>query len=281
MSYLTAIFLGFIQGITEFLPVSSSGHLSIFQNFFNLTNVESGHLFFDVLLHLGTLVAVIIVYRKEIYQMLVELVNMVKELFGKGKEEDAPKQSVPARRMILLLLVGTLPLLLVLPVKSKVEVLYNNTFFIGFALLATGLLLYLSDRAAKGTKTEKNATVLDALIVGLGQAVAVVPGLSRSGVTITTGIFRRFDRTFAVRFSFLLSIPAVIGANIITLIDAVKAGVDMSLMPKYLVGMLAAAIFGYLAIRFIKYIADKGKFGGFAYYCWIAGIVTLILSMVV
>ncbi len=276
MTYLSAIILGLVQGIAEFLPISSSGHLSIFQNFFQLTDVEHDHLFFDVLLHLGTLVAVFIAYRRDIAELLREFFYMVhlKRLPQGGKPD------VPARRTILMIIVATLPLFLILPVKDLVEGLYQNTFFIAFALAVTGLLLFLSDRMNRGTKTARNATMLDALLVGVAQAVAVVPGLSRSGTTISAGLARGFDRTFAVKFSFLLSIPAVLGANLLSIVDAAKAGIDTKLLPVYLVGVLVAMISGYAAISLLRYIARKGRFGAFAYYCWGAGIVTLILSLI-
>ena len=186
----------------------------------------------------------------------------------------------PARRMIVMLIVATLPLFLVLPVKDHVESLYSNTFFVGFALIVTGLMLFFSDRMRRGTKTERNATMLDAIIVGFGQALAVVPGISRSGTTIAVGMVRKFDREYAVRFSFLLSIPAVLGANILSLADALKSGTDWSLLPMYLVGVVVAAVSGYLAIRLLRYIAKKGSFGWFSYYCWGAGLVTLALSLI-
>ena len=275
MNYLSAIFLGLIQGVAEFLPISSSGHLSFFQTFFGLVDVEHDNIFFDVLLHLGTLVAVFIAYRSDIAELIQEFFLMFP-----GTRGCKSKANIPARRMIFLLIIATLPLLLVLPVKSKVEGLYTNTFFIGFAFILTGILLAVSDRFRNGGKTERNATVLDALVVGIGQAIAVVPGLSRSGTSITAGLSRGFDREFAVRFSFLMSIPAILGANLLSLIDAVGAGIDWSLMPVYLVGMVVAGVSGYASIRLLKYIANKGRFGGFAYYCWGAGIVTLILSMI-
>lgn len=280
MDWASAIILGIVQGITEFLPISSSGHLSIFQNIFGLMDAESEQLFFDVMLHLGTLVAVFIAYWKDIRAMIVEFIAMLGSVGKKGTDMPSAAQ-ISARRMIMLIVVGTLPLLVVLPVKKYVEGLYGNTFFIGFALIATGLLLFLSDRVKFGRKTEKNAAIIDALLVGFSQAIAVVPGLSRSGTTIAAGLFRGFDREFAVRFSFLLSIPAIIGANILSLVDAIRDGaIYMEMIPKYLAGVAVAGICGYLAIRFIKYLANKGSFGGFAYYCWIAGTVTLILSLV-
>lgn len=273
MTYLSSMFLGLIQGVAEFLPISSSGHLAFFQAFFGLADVEQDNMFFDVLLHLGTLAAVFAAYRTE----LAELIHEFFAMFAGGKRR---KGNVPARRMIFLVIVATLPLLVVLPVKSKVEGLYYNTFFIGFAFIVTGILLAISDRFRNGSKTERNATVLDALVVGIGQAIAVVPGLSRSGTSITAGLSRGFDRQFAVRFSFIMSIPAVLGANLLTLVDALGEGVDWSQLPMYLLGMVTAAVSGYASIRLLRYIADKGRFGGFAYYCCGAGIVTLILSMI-
>ena len=276
MSYLSAVILGLVQGVAEFLPISSSGHLSIFQIFFKMADVEHDHMFFDVLLHLGTLVAVFVAYRKDIAELLREFFCMV----HLRRLPDGQKPDVPARRMILMIILATLPLFLVLPIKSHVESLYQNTFFIAFALFLTGALLFISDRMPRGNKTAANATMLDALLVGLAQAVAVVPGLSRSGTTISAGMARGFDRSYAVKFSFLMSIPAVLGANLLSIVDAVQAGIDTSLLPVYLVGVVVAMVSGYAAISLLRYIARKGRFGGFAYYCWGAGLVTLILSLI-
>ncbi len=278
MSYLSAIILGLVQGVAEFLPISSSGHLCIFQSFFGLVDVEAENMLFDVLLHLGTLVAVFVAYRKEILELILAFFS----LFTRDTQQASrgAKDYRPARRMILLIIVATLPLFLVLPVKKYVDQLYSNTFFIGGALLLTGCLLFFSDRIPKGHKTEKSATLLDALIVGLAQAAATVPGLSRSGTTISAGLTRKFERPFAVRFSFLMSIPAVLGANILSLIEAVQGNTDWSLLPVYLVGVAVAAVSGYLAIRLLKFISERNHFGGFAYYCWAAGAFTLIMSLV-
>ena len=181
MSYISAIILGLVQGVAEFLPISSSGHLSLFQHFFQLTDVEHDHMFFSVLLHLGTLVAVFFAYRRDIAELLREFFCMVHlRKLPQGQTPD-----IPARRMILMIIVATLPLLLVFPIKDRVELLYQNTFFIAFALVLTGTLLFVSDRMPRGHKTAGTATMGDAILVGLAQAVAVVPGLSRSGTTIS------------------------------------------------------------------------------------------------
>ena len=279
MNFLTAAILGLVQGVAEFLPISSSGHLSLLQNFFGLETAEGSNLFFDVLLHLGTLIAVFIVYWEDIRGMVVEFFAMCGELAGKRSSRPTA-QAMTLRRLILLIVVGTLPLFLVLPIKDKVEGLYSNTWFIGFALLATGCLLFLSDRMAKGKKNARTATLVDVLLVGCAQGVATVPGLSRSGTTIAAGMLLGFDRNFAVRYSFLLSLPAVIGANILSLVDAVQAGINWSMMPVYIVGVCVAAMSGYFAIGLVKKLADEGKFGKFAYYCWGVGTLALVLSAV-
>ena len=276
MTYFSAIFLGLIQGIAEFLPISSSGHLAFFQEVVAIFDVGDESIFFDVLLHLGTLVAVFVAYWAEIKALVLEFFTMI----GVRKLPKGQKPDRLSRRMILFIILGTLPLFLILPVKDYVEGLYQNPIFIGCAFLGTGLILFLSDRLSRGSKTIKNASLVDVLLVGCGQALATVPGISRSGTTISVGLARGFSREFAVKLSFLLSIPAVLGANILSLIDAVKEGIDWTLMPVYLVGVAVAAVSGYLAIRLLKYISQKGSFGGFAYYCWGIGLVTLILSLV-
>ena len=277
MGFLSSVFLGLVQGIAEFLPISSSGHLSLFQHFFGLA--EAG-LFFDVLLHLGTLIAIFVYYWRDIVNLVKAFLRLVTGLFSKKKKGARKGRKDPGARMILMLIVATLPLFVILPIKDKVESLYSNTIFVGCALIVTGCILFFSDRMAKGKKTVRSATLLDALLVGVGQAVAVVPGLSRSGTTISAGMLRGFSRKFAVRFSFLLSIPAVLGANIISIGDAVAAGIDTSLLPAYIAGTVVAAVSGYFAIRLVNSLADKGKFGNFAYYCWGIGAAAVIATLI-
>lgn len=276
MTLLNALLLGIVQGVAEFLPISSSGHLSIAQNLLGLGMEGADDVFFDVLLHLGTLGAVFVAYWADIKEMVQEFFRMIDDAVHGGSAQKIPS----ARRMILLIVVGTLPLFLILPVQEHVEALYGNTFFVGGALLVTGLLLYFCDRIRKGRKNERTATMADVLLVGAGQAIATCPGISRSGMTICMGCFRGFERRFAVRFAFLLSIPAVLGANILQIKDVAAAGgIDLKLIPGYLLGVAAAAVSGYLSIRLVRMVADKGKFGAFAYYCWAAGVITVILSL--
>lgn len=276
MTYLQSAFLGLVQGVAEFLPISSSGHLSLFQAFLGIQSAEEASTFFDILLHLGTLIAVFVAYWQDIVDMIREFFLFIGDLIHGGSKGSVP----PSRRLILLIIVGTLPLFVILPIKDLIDGFYSNTFFIGFALLVTGTLLFASDRMPRGKKDASTSTLLDALLVGCAQALATVPGLSRSGTTIAAGMFRGYDRKYAVRYSFLMSIPAVLGANILSLKDAVEAGIDYSMVPVYMVGVVVAAVSGYFSIRLLNMLTDKGKFGVFAYYCWFVGVLALILSII-
>lgn len=277
MSLWNAILLGFVQGVAEFLPISSSGHLSIMQNLFHTQSTEGGHFFFDVLLHLATLVSVCIAYRREVMDIIWEVISWFRK---NPPEKQRPKEPMSTRRLILMIVMATLPLLLVLFYDDIVEPLYYSTVFIGIAIILTGFMLYVADRMVPGKKNEKTMRIRDALIVGVCQAIAVVPGLSRSGTTITAGLTTGMDREYAVKFSFLISVPAVLGANLLSLIDAIKDGIDVSLLPVYLVGMIVAGVVGYFAILLVRHIAKKGRFGGFAYYCWAVGIITVFVSLI-
>ena len=275
MTWLSAVLLGLIQGVAEFLPVSSSGHLAIAENLLNMSGASEVPEFFDVLLHLGTLIAVFAAYWEEIRDMITEFFCGIRDL----ARHTTPVPVPPARRLILLIIVGTLPLVAVLPIKDLVEGLADNMYFVGGALLVTGCLLFASDRVKRGRKTESSATLMDVFLVGVAQAIATCPGVSRSGTTITAGCLVGFERKFAVRYSFLMSIPAILGANILSLKDAIDT-VVLSEVPMYLAGVAVSAVVGYACIRLLKMIADKGKFGFFAYYCWAAGVLTLILTII-
>ncbi len=273
MNLFTSLLLGVIQGLAEFLPISSSGHLALAQHLLGInTEVPA---FFDVLLHLGTLLAVLVAYWGDVVEIVQEFFRGV----GDVVHGTTPTPVPPARRMILLIIVGTLPLFAILPIHKKVQALGDSMVFIGMALVVTGFLLFACDLVHRGHKTERSATLVDALLVGVGQALATMPGVSRSGMTISAGCFLGFERSFAVRFSFLLSIPAVLGANILSLKDALEAGVDWAAVPVYLAGVVASAVVGYACIRLLKLIAQKGRFGGFAYYCWAVGLLTLLLNL--
>lgn len=274
MSILTAVLLGLVQGIAEFLPISSSGHLALLQNFFH---VDAADMLFDVLLHMGTLLALMLVYRRDIAAIVRGGLGLV----GIGRDKGrTSRKNVDRRRMAVFIIVGCLPLVLVVPVRSQVAALYGNSVLVSLMLLLNGLILYLSDRNFQGVRGIRDMAPVPALLIGLGQALAVVPGISRSGTTISVGMLCGYQRKTAVRFSFLLSVPAVLGATVLSMVEAAGQGVDFRLLPAYLCGMGAAAVSGYFSIRLLKWMAARSSFGGFAYYCWGAGIIGMILSLV-
>ena len=276
MSIWNAIVLGLVQGIAEFLPISSSGHLSIMNNLFDMSTVDNGHVFFDVLLHFGTLSSIFVVYWQDIVNMFREVLGFV----NLGPLAGQPQKRYPSARLFIMIFFASLPMLLVIPIRNRIEALFYQNIFIGVMLILTGCILYVSDRMQQGSKTERNMTVLDAIIIGLCQCVAAIPGLSRSGTTITAGIASGLRRDFALRFSFLMSVPAVLGASVLSLVDAIDKGIDPASVPAYLIGMVAAMVSGIITISVFRRIFEKGKFGGFSYYCWVMGVLSIILSLI-
>ena len=274
MTAFHSFLLGLIQGAAEFLPISSSGHIAIAQNLLHL-DAEIPE-FFDILLHLGTLLAVFVAYWRDIVEIILEFFRGI----GDIAHHRTPTPVPPARRTILLMIIASLPLFGVLPLRKVVRGLTDNMLFVGLALIVTGFMLFICDLVRKGRKTASNASMLDAIVVGIGQLIATLPGISRSGMTIATGCFVGFDREFAVRFSFLLSIPAVLAANILSLVETLGVGIDVSQIPVYLVGVVTAAVVGYLCICLLKRIARNGRFGIFAYYCWAVGLFTLVMNII-
>ena len=268
-----AIVLGIVQGVAEFLPISSSGHLSLLQHFFGMEEPDA---LYNILLHFATLVAVCVVYWRDVVDMISEFFRGAAALFSHQESRGNPPEG---RRLVLLVILGTLPLFLVLPFDDMVEGLGANPVFVSVMLLVTGCILFLSDRYGGGRKTVRTATVKDVLLVGVAQGMATIPGLSRSGTTISAGMALGFDRNFAVRYSFLMSLPAVFGATLLKVVKVAKAETfDAQVLPMYLTGMVIAGVVGYFAISLVKLLADKGKFGRFAYYCWIVGAIALAAS---
>lgn len=271
MSYIYAFFMGIIQGLTEFLPVSSSGHLIIFNMLFG---EGENNLFFDVVLHFGTLVSVFVAFWKDIWELICSFFGIFPPLFRKEKLElDA------GRNFVLMLIVSLLPLFIVLPIHDKIESLFSAPIVVGFALIVTAVLLYLADRFSTGHKTNaKGATWKDALFVGISQLIATIPGLSRSGTTTTAGLYRGYSREFAVKFSFIMSIPTILAAFLLELFKCYDT-IDPALFGQYLIGFLAAMVVGYLAIWLVRYIARAGRFSVFSLYCLAMGVFTITWSL--
>lgn len=276
MDFLQAIIMGIVQGLTEFLPISSSGHLAIVGKMMNV-NMES-YALLTALLHVGTLIAVVIAFHKMIWNLIIALGNLLKKIFT-GKFSF--KQTTAAERMLIFLIVSCLPLFIALIIKDPIEKMANYVWLVGVALIINGIVLFISDRVPVGMKKAKNMTFGDAIRIGLAQMVAVTPGISRSGSTITMGVACGLDRAYAAKYSFILSIPAILAGAAVSFKDALGDGsIVASSIPGYLVGMVVAAIVGFLAIKLLEYLLKSKKFYIFAIYSIIVGVLAIILNFV-
>ena len=276
MTIISAIFQGILQGLTEFLPVSSSGHLSLWQYFTGVNSETS--VSFSVMLHLGTLLAVIIAFWPTVRQLLREFFLLFADLFRGRLFRQSP---TPYRRMLYLLILSCVPLLLVLPLQDFLtSVSADNDILVeGICFLITSALLFLADRAPRGRLEASTMKGKHALAIGAAQLFATLPGISRSGSTISVGQMCGLERSYAVSYSFILGLPAVLAAGILDLHDAAAGGVDIE-WGTALFGMAAALIFGLLAIRLVNYLVKSNKFRIFAVYTLILGSATVILGIV-
>lgn len=273
MDILQAIFIGIVQGLTEFLPVSSSAHLIFVQE---LLGVNQPGLAFDVLLHLGTLIAVISYFFKDIIEMIKAFFSSIADLF-RGKFKQGFKEE-PYKKLAWMVIIGTIPVGIIGVVfDAEVEAAFNSITIPAFFLLITGVLLYVSQRLNVGHKDIKDSSLKEAILVGIGQACAIIPGLSRSGTTIASGLLIGLDKEFAAKFSFILAVPAILGATV-TQLDGIGAGLGANLFP-YLLGFLAAVISGYLAISILLKLIRERSLDVFAFYCWIVGAAILVYSL--
>lgn len=273
MDIFQAIIIGLVQGLTEFLPVSSSAHLIFVQQALGLTDVP---LAFDVLLHAGTLVAVFIYFYNDIIQMIkgffLSLIDLKEGKFMSEIKRD------PYKKLAWLTIIATIPIGVVgLLFNDVVEELFGGLTVPAFLLLITGCLLYFSQRMNSGKINVQNISTKEALVMGCGQALAILPGLSRSGTTIASGLFVGLDKEFAAKFSFILSIPAILGAAVVQLKDLSGANIELSAC---VAGFIVAVISGYIAISFLLKLVRERSLDIFAFYCWIVGIVILVGSLI-
>ena len=265
MNIFEAIMQGIIQGLTEFLPVSSSGHLSLYQHFTG--NSGEGALLFSAVLHLGTLVAVFTAFRKTIWELIKELGFMIKDIFtGKFKW----KEMNPPRRAIIMMIISLLMLIPFYIFKDFFEGVSEDSDIIveGICFLYTATILFFSDRCVKGNKKFGDITVKNAVTVGAFQGVALLPGVSRSGSTISGGLFCGFERETAVQYSFILGIPAILGGCLL------QKAMDIEPL-NFAVGFIVSAIVGICAIKMVNWLVKSDKFKIFAVYTLILGVVVI------
>lgn len=284
MELLKAIILGFIQGVAEFLPISSSGHLAIFKNVLGF-DTDTG-LLFDVLLHLGTLAAVFVVFHKDIFELIKEgfaiIGQFFKSVFGClfKKAKWQPVVTTPYRRFVMMVIVSTIPTgIMGILLEDAIGAASATLIVPGILLLINGVQLLISDRLPDGTLTEADASYGKAAIVGVAQGIATFPGISRSGTTITACLACGFKREFAVKYSFIMSIPAILGALVLELLDFAPEMLSGSDIVNYLAGTLVSAVVGYVCIKTMLVVVRGKKFKYFAYYCFAMGAFAVLFSI--
>lgn len=276
MTIIDAVFQAVIQGLTEFLPVSSSGHLSLYQHFTG--NYGEGALLFSAILHLGTLIAVFIAFRDTIWALLKEFVVLVKDIFtGKFRWKTMNGE----RRMIIMLVISLAMLFPFYIFKDFFTGISedNDILVEGFCFVYTSIILMLSDKCAGKDKKPENITVKDAVTVGIFQGIALLPGVSRSGSTICGGLFSGFSRDTAVKYSFILGIPAILGGCLLSIKDAAAAGFGDVNISIYIIGMAIAAVVGIMAIKMVSWLVNSNKFKIFAFYTFVLGICVIFIGV--
>ncbi len=283
MNLVQAIILGLVQGLTEFLPVSSSGHLAIFQNLLHVGEGTEDLFLFDILLHLGTLIAIFVCFFKDIRKMFIETIKMIHDFFINithiiRHEETHRVIRTGYQKFVIMVIISTIPTGIIgILLKDLVSECSETIIMPGIFLLITSALLFIADRTPEGDKTPKSASYLDSVIIGITQGIATLPGISRSGSTMTAALLCGFEKKFAVKYSFIMSIPAVAGACVLEIKDAAGTKFEAS----YVVGMLVAAVVGYVAIKSMLVVVRKKKYIIFSVYCLVVGLIAVVGSFFV
>jgi undecaprenyl-diphosphatase len=264
MSFLNAIFLGILQGLTEFLPVSSSGHLVLAQHFLHLDT--AANLTFDVMLHFGSLLAVIIYFKRDIYNLVASLFH-----WSSNSSRDSSNHWYVLYFIVATIVTGAIGFTF----KDFFEAQFGSPYIVSCMLIVTGILIYISDLVPSSQRRIEHMGLFRAILIGLGQAVAIMPGISRSGTTISVSLFSGIRREDAARFSFLLSIPAILGASLSEYKNILN--LDISQLWIYVGGVVSAFVSGYLVIALLLEIIRNKRLRYFSFYCWAVALVSMIL----
>ncbi len=271
---LKSILLGLIQGLTEFLPISSSGHLVIFKSFLD---IETQGVVWEIALHFGTLLAIFAVFYKDIFMILKSVCLSYKKL-GAGESFNRIIENDPHARIFLLVIIGTVPTVTIAFLfKNTFENLFNKPVLAGYMMLVTGTVLWFTKYSFSSNIRKKRLGIVDSLIIGTVQGLAIMPGISRSGTTIATATFRTVDRETASKFSFLLVIPVIIGGMAMMIRDTIT--LKNNEISYLIIGSLIAAITGYISLRFLIKIVKTGKLHFFSYYCWPFGLFIILFFL--
>ena len=286
MDILKAFLMGLIQGITEFLPVSSSGHLSVFSHFFNIdTEISS---LYSSMLHIGSVIAIVVFFYKTIYELFVEFTLCIKDIAKKRFSFDKEKTS-KTRRMLFMMIISCVPLLvLLLPAGDSMILMEKLTVFStddsilaeGICFIVTGGILILGALADNYHKRKRNIGIIPAVLIGFAQMFAACfPGISRSGMTISTGLICGASRRNTVMYSFILSVPTILAAGLIEFIDAMKSPTYIPVFPM-IVGVLTSAVVGFFSISLLKFLIRKNKFKYLGIYCVSLGVIVTIAGII-
>lgn len=265
VSEFHSLLLGLLQGLTEFLPVSSSGHLVLAER---LLGFRGDDLAFVIFVHFGTLLATVTAFWTQIWRMGTSIGRFV---LGRGAPGD------PHLKLVGFILIGSIPAAIIgLLFEGEVEKIFSSTLFVSIMLLLTGLILWLTRYVSTG---KRSMGIRESILVGCAQALAILPGISRSGTTIGAALFQKVDRGTAVEFSFLLALPAILGATALETVDLLKSPPSSAALVSLCLGTLAAYLSGYVAIKFLLRVVRRGKLRYFAFYCWTVGLVALVFSL--
>lgn len=274
MNWIEAIVLGIFQGVAEFLPISSSGHLALLQHLFGITE---GNLFFTEMLHFGTLISIIIVYFEDVKRIIIEFLSLVVNLLTGKKSGDLTDH----QRLGLLILAGSVPTAIIgITFEDFFESLYTSLIPIGIALLFTGFLLWFAERKGSESKDIQKMTFIDSLIIGTFQGMAIIPGISRSGSTIVAGLLRGLKKPLTTEFSFLLALPATFGAFLLGIIKVIRGGNGVIVNMPLVVGVVLSTVVGIISLKALIKILNRNKLHYFSYYLWIVGAVTIISQLI-
>jgi len=277
MSFWNAFFFGLVQGVTEFLPLSSSAHLSVLFNLFGVTAAGYNAKMFSVFLHVGTLIAALLYYWKDFGEMFLQVFDFAA---ASQSQVASTRRNYSGVRLLIMMFFSCLPLAMILPLNGSINKLYNSTLLIGIMLILSGVVVYIAGQMKPGKKTLGNMSITDAIIVGLCQSVTAIPGLSRTGIVLTAGIAVGCKPDFSAKFAVMMSVPLMLVANIFRFVDAASMPFTFGDLPLCLFGMLIAAVSGYFSIRLLNNAVKSARYASFSYYSWVAGVIFIILTMI-
>ena len=275
MSIGNAITAGIIYALTEMLALSGSGHLAVVNTLFDL-HLTQLHLMFKAICEFAAMIALILAYRRDLAAMIRDTAMLT----GFSKRNAAKGERFPEARLLFMLAIATLPLLVMVPFRKMYFSLWNSTTFVGIMFLLNGAVLFVAERMIPGKKGLGRMQISDALIIGICQAVAIIPGLSRLALTVTAGEAENFQKSYAIRFGMLLAIPALFGSTVLSLADAAMNGIDTGCMTAYLIGGAAALVTGFFSVYLFRRLVRRRGYHGLAYYSLVIGVLTIILTLI-